>query len=49
MSVLKPKKPAMALGALLLGVIALPVAGFFNWMLGLALLTMPIFMIYAAS
>ncbi|MEK6748525.1 MAG: hypothetical protein AABY83_04885 [Pseudomonadota bacterium] len=49
MSLSKPKKPALALAALAIGVIALPVAGLVSWVLGLVLLGLPVFLIYAAS
>ncbi|MDH4276440.1 MAG: hypothetical protein OEW08_15525 [Gammaproteobacteria bacterium] len=46
---LKPKRPGLAVAALCIGVIALPVAGFVHWMLGVVLMAAPIFMIYAAG
>jgi len=48
MSVKKPK-PFMALGAMIVGVAAIPVAAFVNVVLGLAMMALPMWMIYKAS
>ncbi len=39
----------LALAAMVIGVASIPVAAFVNWVLGLVMLGMPIFMIYRAS
>ncbi len=48
MSVKKPK-PFMALGAMIVGVAAMPVAAFVNIVLGIAMMALPMWMIYKAS
>ncbi len=45
------KKPNLflALGAMFIGVAAMPVAAFINIVLGLAMMALPVWMIYKAS
>ena len=48
MSVKKPK-PFMAVSAMFIGIAAMPVAAFINVVLGIAMMALPMWMIYKAS
>ena len=48
MSVKKPN-PYMALGAMFIGIAAMPVAALVNAVLGLVMMALPLWMIYKAS
>lgn len=45
----KKKSAALGVAAIVTGIVALPVAAFVNWVAGLALLSVPVFLIYKAS
>lgn len=45
----KKKGAALGVAAIATGIIALPVAAFVNWMAGLALLSVPVLLVYKAS
>ena len=45
----KEPNPYMALGAMIIGVAAMPVAALVNVVLGLAMMALPMWMIYRAS
>ena len=45
----KKANPFMAVGAMFIGVAAMPVAAFVNVVLGIAMMALPMWMIYKAS
>ncbi len=45
----KKKSPILALTAIVVGLAALPVAAFFDWVAGLIMLGLPVLMVYKAS
>lgn len=45
----KKRGALLGVAALITGIVALPVAALVNWMAGLVLLTVPVFLIYKAS
>lgn len=45
----KKKSALLGVGAMFVGILAIPVAAFVDIVLGLALLTAPVFMLYRAS
>lgn len=45
----KKKGAFLGVAALIMGIVALPVAALVNWMAGLVLLSVPVFLIYKAS
>lgn len=45
----KKKNAGLAIGAIIIGLAALPVAALVNWVAGLVLLALPVFMVYKAS
>lgn len=45
----KKKSPLLAVGAILVGIASLPVAGFVSWVAGLVMMALPIFMILNAG
>ena len=46
---MKKRSAALGLGALVIGTASVFVAGLVNWVLGLVLLSIPIYMVYKAS
>jgi len=45
----KKSNPFLAVGAIFVGIAAMPVAAFVNIVLGLAMMALPVWMIYKAS
>ncbi len=46
---MKNSNAALAIGAMVIGTLSIPVIAFVNWVFGLFLLSVPLYMIYKAS